>query len=304
MTRHMGGIVAAVVAIAVVVPASPEAGRQQRERSIVVGVASSNDVPVTDLGPADFTVREDGIAREILRVEAAPLPTHLMLLVDDSQITQPSITYLRTALTTFVQRISAAVPEGQAGLQTQLALWTFGERPTQRVDFTTTPALVERAIGRLFHISGSGSYLLDGVIEVSKAMKKKEAQRPVIVAFVSEDGPEFSNRTSKDASDALQDAGAQLFAVTLQVGNQRTFSTEGRERAILLGDVTRTSGGFNKVVLTAQSLESGFTTIGNNITGRYLVTYGRRDTLVPPSKLEVDVKRDGVQVRASRWPGR
>jgi VWFA-related protein len=269
-----------------------------------VGVTSGNDVPVTDLGPADFTVREDGLAREILRVEAAPLPTHLVLLVDDSQITQPSITYLRTALTTFVQRISAAVPEGQAGLQTQMAFWTFGERPTQRVDFTTAPALIERAIGKLFHITGSGSYLLDAVIDVSKSLKKKEAARPVIVVFCSEDGAEFSNRTSKDVSDALQDAGASLWAVTLQVGNQRTSSTEARERAILLGDVTRTSGGYNKVILTPQSLESGFTTIANNLTGRYLVTYGRRDTLVPPSKLEVDVKRQGVQVRASRWAGR
>ncbi len=126
----------------------------------------------------------------------------------------------------------------------------------------------------------------------------------MIVAFTDESGPEFSTRTSKDVSNALEGAGASLWAVTLQVGAQRVFSTEGRERAIVLGDVTRTSGGYNKVVLTAQSLDSGFTAIANQITARYLVTYGRPDTLVPPSKLEVDVKRQGVQVRAPRWAGR
>ena len=305
MTRHLGGMVAAVLAGAVVlVGSTPEPQRQLRERSITVGVSGSNDIPVTDLTPGDFTIREDGLAREVLRVEPAPLPTHLALLIDDSQATQPSITYLRTALMTFLQRITAGVPEGQAGLSTQLGMWTFGERPTQRADFSTTPALVERAIGRMFHISGAGSYFLDATIEVSNAMKKKEAARPVIVAFTDESGPEFSTRTSKDVSNALEGAGVSLWAVTLQVGQQRVFSTEGRERAIVLGDVTRTSGGYNKVVLTAQSLDSGFTAIANQITGRYLVTYGRPDTLVPPSKLEVDVKRQGVQVRAPRWAGR
>ena len=36
-------------------------------------------------------------------------------------------------------------------------------------------------------------YLLDGIIEISQGFKKREAQRPVIVAITTE-GPEFSSR--------------------------------------------------------------------------------------------------------------
>ena len=64
-------------------------------------------------------------------------------------------------------------------------------------------------------------------------------------------------------------------------------STEARERAAVLGDVTRDSGGMNKVVLSAQGIEQAFNTVAALISSRYLVTYGRPDAMVPPDKLEV-----------------
>jgi len=296
---------AIAAATALLIPFPIEAQRETRERSIPVSVVTGNDdVPVTGLTPADFTVREDGVAREVLRVGPAPLPTHLLLLVDDSQVTQPAISYLRPGLTAFVRKMADAAQGLAAEATPQWGLMTFGDRPTKRVDYNQSEIPILRAIDRIFHQTGAGSTLIEALLEASKELKKKEAARPLIVAFVDEAGPEFSSRIHKDVAAALEGANAGFWVVALQTGAQNVSSTESRERAIVTGDVVRWSGGGTKVVLTPQSLESGFTSLANQILARYNVTYGRPESLVPPSKIEVEVKRRDARVRAARWWGR
>jgi VWA domain-containing protein len=294
-----------VAAIALLIPIQVDAQRETRERSIPVSVVSgSDDAPVTGLTAADFTVREDGLAREVLRVGPAPLPSHLLLLVDDSQVTQPAITYLRTGLTSFVRKMAEAAQGVPAEAAPQWGLMTFGDRPTKRVDYNQSEIPILRAVDRLFHQTGAGSTLIEGLLEASKELKKREAARPMIVAFVDEAGPEFSNRIHKDVAAALEGANASLWVLALQTGAQNVTSTESRERAIVTGDVVKWSGGGTKVVLTPQSLDSGFTSLANQILARYNVTYGRPESLVPPSKIEVEVKKREARVRAARWFGR
>ena len=59
-----------------------------RSREIYVSVQSRDDTPITGLTAADFTVREDGTAREVLEAEPATEPMQIMLLVDDSRSRQ------------------------------------------------------------------------------------------------------------------------------------------------------------------------------------------------------------------------
>ena len=56
-----------------------------RTRDIYVSVVDSKGVAVTGLTAADFTVREDGVSREVLRAVPATEPLDVVLLVDDSQ---------------------------------------------------------------------------------------------------------------------------------------------------------------------------------------------------------------------------
>src|SRR5262245_11887103 len=90
-TRSRTGVVIAVAAAALSVPVWTEQGAQRevRGRSVTVAVTDADDAPIKGLTPADFTVREDTIAREVTGVSPAPLPTHLVLLIDDTQVTQP-----------------------------------------------------------------------------------------------------------------------------------------------------------------------------------------------------------------------
>lgn len=298
------GVFIAVAAAALSVPVLTEqsAQREIRGRSVTVAVTDSDDAPIKGLTVTDFTVREDTIAREITGVSPAPLPTHLVLLIDDSQVTQPVVTYLRQALKLFTRRFAAAAASANPDdPPMQVELITFGERPTKRVAFTPSIPAVEKSIDSLFHITGSGSYFLDAIVEIAQDVKKREAARPVIVSFTDEAGPEFGTRTARDVENALQASGTALWNIALQTGPQPVFSTEGRERASVIGDVTRSSGGYSKSVLTPQAFDSAFGSIADQLLSRYVVLYGRPESLIPPSRIEVTVKRQGANVRVAKW---
>ena len=277
-----------------------DAQREQRERSILVGALGDKDAPVTGLTMKDFTVRENGVNREIVRVEPAPPPTHIVLLIDDSAATQIALPFVRDSLPKFVAVLAAMSPEPQIGL------WSYGERPTKRVDVTPNPANVIDGIKKLFTIQGAGGYLLQGIIEITDDLRKKKvvegaASRPMIVSFVAEGGVEYSTHQRSQIITALKNTGTSLWSLTLQQGTQPMNTTEARERAAVLGDVTVDSGGMNKVILTPQAIEGGFSALGKIISSRYLVTYVRPDTLVPPDKLEVTTGRKDVKLLSSKW---
>jgi hypothetical protein len=273
--------------------------RESRERAIVVSVSTGNDAPVTDLTAPEFIVRENGVAREVIRVAPAPPPTHVMLLIDDSQATQASYPFLRDALPKLIGRLAELSPAPHIGF------WTFGERPTKRADVSPNPEQAMTAVKRLFPVSGAGAYFLQGIEESAAALKKAGAVAPVYIAFVAEGGPEFSSQLRSQIATTLRSMGASLWVVTLQQSSTQPISArEARERAAVLGDVTVESGGWNKVILTPQTIPQAFDTVTALVTSRYLVTYGRPDSLIPPDKIEVTTKRGNIRVRASRWAGR
>ena len=135
------GLVIMVAGVVLTVAAVSAGQRNPRERSVLVSASGSGDTPVTDMTAADFTVREDGVTREIVRVSPAPPPSHVLLLVDDSQIIQNPLAYLRSATAAFIKRMSELKPAPPQ------AFWTFGERPTRRADFTPNAATVSAAAG-------------------------------------------------------------------------------------------------------------------------------------------------------------
>jgi hypothetical protein len=269
--------------------------RATRERGIVVAASMASGVPATGLTAADFVVREDGVVREVIKIGPAPPPSHVLLLVDDSDSMQFRIAFLRSALAKFIPRMAAATPAPQ------LSLMTFGERPTRRVAFTPNAVNVEQAAKKLFPINGAGAYFLQGIVEACQDLRKRAAPSPVIVAFVAEQSPEFSNDSRKQVATALESAGASLWVVALQQTSNADRSPEGYERAAVLGDVTVMSGGMTRMVLGDQSIEPGFDGIASLLTSRTLVLYGRPESTIPPKAIEVSVKRPDVRVISSRW---
>jgi hypothetical protein len=295
-------VVCGAVAIGAVVAiraADPQAS-QARQRTVPVLVLGKGDVPVPSLGEQDFSVREDGAVREIVRVAPAAPPTHIVLLIDDSQAASQALRELRTTLNTFINTMADQTPAPA------VRLTTFGDRPTVITDFSTSFSAVSRGIERIQPRQGAGATFLEGVLDTCRDLGKLKIRGATIVAFVAESGPEFSNVQSKNVADALRGAQASLWTVTLQgrgIGDNDLSSPEARERARVIGDVTGESGGRNEVALSVQSLPQAFEKVATQLLSRYDVTYGRPERLIPPSRLEITARDRSWKVQVSRWPG-
>ena len=290
---------AAVSGLAGLLAAHPSAAPQRdlRERHLVISVLDKSGKPAAGLTPADLAIREDGVVREVLRVEPAADPMQVMLLVDTSATTQAAIPDLRKGLASLVTAILAKRSDSQIGVM------SFGERPTRDAGLTTSEVTLQRAIGRLFARPGGGSYLLEAITEAVKDLKKLKAARPVIVAYADMASPEFSAESDRQIADALKDAGVELWAIVLQTGAVSSSSDAERNRSTVLGDVTTASGGTRETVLTHTALAPKFEELAGRLTSQYVVTYNRPDSLVPPSRLDVTLKREGLRLLAPRWAG-
>ena len=100
---------------------------QAKPTELYVSVLNDKGQSVPGLTAKDFAVREDNVGREILKVEPASEPMTVALLVDDSQAANEGVQMIRDGVHKFINTLS-----GKA----DIALITFGERPTILVDYT------------------------------------------------------------------------------------------------------------------------------------------------------------------------
>ena len=264
------------------------------ERRIVISALDLKDAPVTNLTPADITVREDGVAREVLRVQPATAPLTLALLVDDSAAADAAMADLRTGLTAFLDTLDA---------RNEVAFIEFGERPHVLVEYTRDRVRLKTAVSRLFARAGSGAYFLDAIVDAARGLEKRSPERPVIVSVMTE-GVEFSTKAYQPVLDRLFASGAQFHAIVLGgevEANQA--ADEMRNRNIVLDEGTRGSGGRRDQLLTSQALAGTLKELAGELDHQWVVTYSRPDALIPPTRVQVEAKREGLTVRArTRMP--
>jgi hypothetical protein len=268
-------------------PQAQQPAPGSRSRDIYVSVVDGKGVAAPGLGAADFSVREDGVAREVTKVAAATEPLSVILLVDDSQAATGSIPYLRDGLTHFM-----TLMQGKA----KIGIVTVGERPTSILETTADAAAQKKAIGRIFARPGSGAYLLDAIVEVSNGIRKRNATRAHIIALTTE-AVEFSNLQKEAVLKDLLASGATLHV--LAIGTPASaMSDEMRNRAIVIADGTEQTGGRREQLLTPMAIDDHLTRLAGELSNQYLVTYGRPESLVQPEKIQVSVKKAGLTARA------
>lgn len=283
-------IAALVLAAASLIPAPANA--QAKPTDIYVSVVNSKGDPVTGVAAADFKVTEDGVAREVLKAAPATEPLTVALLVDDSQALNQDIQMFRDGLKTFIRALSG---------KGEIALITFGERPIISVDYTTDTKKLEDGAGRIFPRPGSGAYLMDAIVEVSRGLQKREAKRPVIVVLMLED-VEFSNRYYQQVLDELDKSRATLDVVSLGQPEPST-ADEIRNRNMVVAEGTERTGGRRDQVLAATGIPGKMKQLADELINQYVVTYARPETLIPPEKISVSVSRPGATARVRTRTG-
>jgi fructose-1,6-bisphosphatase/sedoheptulose 1,7-bisphosphatase-like protein len=241
---------------------------QAIQRAMYVSAVNDAGAPIPDLGPSDFIVREDNKAREVLKVEPAVDKMQIAILVDTSQ-----------------------------GARNEVAIIAIGERPTVFTNYTFNEAELKKGVDRLWSIQGSGAYLLDGIIETCEGFKKRKADRPVIVAILSE-GPELSNRQHDQVVDALRANGAAFNAITMGHPSS-SLSDEMRNRNLVLDEGPRQTGGRREELLTSMALGGKLTQLADELTHQYKITYARPESLIPPERVTVSAAKPGVTARGT-----
>lgn len=272
-----------VVGLLVVVP---QAGAQTRD--IHVSVVDSRGAPVEGLTEADFVVREDDVAREVLRVRPAEDPIQLALLIDNSQAATDSVLRLREGLAAFLERL-----HGRA----EITLITVGERPTVLAPFTGDTELLQKHTGSIFGRPGAGAYLLDGITEASRSLAKRPDTRRTIVVVTFEHAVEYSNLQRDQVLADLEKGGAALHVIAVGRPSD-SLRDEMRNRNMVIAEGTERTGGRRDLALADSGLPDRLRQTADELVHQYVVTYGSPDRLIPPKRVSVSTTRPNLTVRA------
>jgi Ca-activated chloride channel homolog len=253
-----------------------------------VSAVDEKGEPVDALGPADFIIREDGAAREVLRVSRAIDPMDIAVLVDTGAASEDLVPRIREGLTSFI----AKMPMGN-----QIAIVGLADRPTILVDYTSNTKRLQDGIGLLWPRSQSGTTLLDAIYEVARGLEKRDTPRAVIVPVIT-DGGDYANRQYKQVADEVKQAGASIHAITIGMFAPAD-DDDLRNRSRVLSETTRVSGGQRVTLLVPSAVQQALERLGRELSSQYKVVYGRPDSLIPPEKIEVSARRPGVTMRGT-----
>jgi VWFA-related protein len=267
---------------------APIGAQGPRERTMYVSAVDQKGEPVDRLGPDDFVIREDGAAREVLRVTRATEPMDIAILVDDSAASEGVIPRIREGLTSFINAMSKG---------NQIAIVGLADRPRILVDYTQSTKRLQDGIGLLWPRTHAGTTFLDALYEVARGLEKRDTPRAVIVPVLT-DGGDFANRQYKQVTDEVKQAGAAIHAIT--VGDFSPSNDDDlRNRARVLAEGTRLSGGQRVTLLTPSSVQQALERLGRELSSQYKVVYGRPESLIPPEKIDVSARRPGVTMRGT-----
>jgi len=282
-----------VLMLAVAVSTTPRlwAGGGQagvNERTLYVSALDPKEEPVEGLGPDAFIVQEDGRRREILRVSKAIEPIDIALLVDNSTAARSAVIDIRASLSNFVAKMAPA---------NQIAVIGLADRPTIIADYTNDPKKLSEAV-KILSMPSSGMTLLDGLVETSRGLKKRETPRAVLLPVVT-DGTEFTNYYSKDVVREMVEAGAQLHLVGIgRFLHSEEHST--RERSFLLTEGPKGTGGSATTILASTGLDQAMQRLARELSSQYKVVYSRPESLIPPEKVEISSARADLTMRGSQ----
>jgi VWFA-related protein len=278
-------------------PVAPRASAVQATvRSVYVSVTDAKGAYISDLAATDFSVKEDGKAREVTKAEPAPDMLRVALLVDDNGL---GVNDMRNGSAGFIQRL-----QGKA----EIALITTAGQNVTRVDYTADTAALMSGISQLFvRTAPPGAHLLEGIYETAKTLESRKATRSaiVVVTFL---GEEFSNLRQDRVLDQLRKSGASLHVVAIRRNEARTMGSAPGSAAEsiseninlnkVLGDGPRQSGGRNEEMVNSAGVPKALQLIADELLHQTLVTYALPAGVKPSDKISVSVNRRGASLRA------
>lgn len=268
-------------------------------RNVYVTVTDKSGAPIIDLTAADFSIKEGGKSVADVRAVTADEQMQIALIVDDN-----GTGLFRAPLARFVQRL-----DGRAAV----SLRSVVGQTMKIVDFTTEVDAVTHGLATLNARPGTpdGGQLLEGIAEAAGDLRRREAQRPIIIALTV-GGEEHSTASADQVLDQLRRSGASLYVFSVISSTLRSTVAVQRPSALLqenlslqrvLGDGPKQSGGRHMEIAAAAGNLQDLQHLAFELTRQYRLSYTLPAGMKRSDRLAVSVNRKGVSVRApSRIP--
>jgi hypothetical protein len=274
-SRAAATLVAACAALGLSVAAGAQPQGAPTVRTVLVSAIDAQQAAVTNLGPADVTVEENGTPRPVLDLAPVRERLQVALLVDNNGA---GLTDIRRGMAAFLQRVYQVSDVSIVA--------TAGQNLTL-VDFTSDPAAMQRGITNMEARTGPpGSHLLEGIDEAAKALGRREGHRKAIVV-VSFGGEEFGDLPAESVIDRLRTNGVILDSIVVGKpeirGMNRLVSPidpvygppiqPDFNRNLVLEAGPRPSGGRHEQLLQSTGLPAVMASIGDELVHQYQLTY-------------------------------
>jgi VWFA-related protein len=278
--------------------ASTPAGRTN---TVFVTAMQENGTPVLDLATDDFTIKEDGKPREVLRAELANVPVQTAIIVDDN-----GTGIFRAGLVNFVRLM-----QGRG----EIAVSSVVGQTQRLVDYTTDADRVANAIAELTARPGTqdGGQLLEGIFQAAREQEQRSAPRPVIIV-VTVGGEEHSTLPAHHVLDQLARSATTLYVISVANSQLRAMRPIDKPSLLLeenlnlnevLGEGPKQTGGWREIIAAAPGITQGLQRIATELRSQYVLAYSRPPKSKTMERLAVSINRRGVVLRApNKVPGR
>lgn len=262
--------------------------RPAEVRSLSVSITQGRDEPITDLALEEVVVIENGITRQVTRIERDTRPIDVAVLVDTSAAVA---TAYRLNIVNAVLALLSGLPEGS-----RHALWTTGDRPTRVVELGAEVPEARKALQRV--APQGGTTLLDAIVEAGEHLRKKEGARRAMVV-VSGFGPEFSSRNRYQVMERALQFGLDVFSAVLIEEGQGADNEMRLNYEHVLHELSSKTGGLFERPLSSLGVDTSLAKISRDLKGRHRIGYATLPE-IKGRKIEVKVARPGVKVRVGR----
>ena len=253
-----------------------EATFRSRTNLVRVDVlVSKGRQPVTDLTPADFEIRDNGTAQQIDFMRFEELPLNVVIVCDMSlSIAGDDAANVRRA----IEAVASTLRRGD-----RVSLLTFGGRVTEQLKLTDDIAALPAALNRM---APTGlTPLLDAIYSGLTLVGDEPGRSLVLVLSDGIDTASWLPRAR--LLETVNASPATVYAVSV-----------GTEATEVLRQVTDASGGRHLEIASSRNLEAAFSEFLTEFRKRYVLGYEPASNAPGWHRLEIKVRRSGVDVRA------
>ena len=267
----------------------------QQPQQLFLSVVDSSGTPVTDLRQDEVTVLEDGMNRELLKIEPINWPVTLTVLVDNGAVAANSLVQLRNGLRGFFE----ALPDG-----IEMSLLTLNPQPRAIVRPTRERQKLIQGIDLITPDSGAARFA-EGLLEAVNRFDKAKSDDFPVIMMIGSDGPEGSSFRERDVerlSKKVNENAVTLHVLMLSLGGERSSAASGALQVQLGLAFTKQTGGKYESIAASSRLVTLLPEYGQLIarshlrqSQQYRITYQRpAGAGVPSQGISATTSRGGL----------